>query len=418
MKLLNRTVRTYVFFSCLLLLVSTPVFYFTIRQIFINEIDEELQHHHDEFQKAVPYLTTPEAMTFFQAMNKEFVLETGAPPKKDSIYTFLKYDSLRNETIPYRILSARVEINGATYKLNIRESLASTKDLVVVLVTIQIGLGLLMLTGMVLINRRLTKIIWNPFYKILDQLKRYQIDKDVVLDLPRSSTAEFRDLSNAIAQLVSKNQIVYQSQRDFTANASHEIQTPLAILNGKVDMLMQTELTETQAKLIEDIQLCISRLVRLNKALLLLARIENGQFPERERIFLNAIIKNQIAQNEVNARQNGLTVEFNGADNEAVIQSNPTLIEILISNLVSNAIRFAPKGSIVRIALKENSLTVSNSGEPFQNADAIFNRFRREQTAVPGSGLGLAIAKKICEQEGLILQYQYAHGLHNFQVMI
>ena len=406
------------FFSCLLLLISTPVFYFTIRQIFINEIDEELQHHHDEFQKAAPYLTTPEAMTFFQAMNKEFVLETGTPPKKDSIYTFLKYDSLRNETIPYRILSARVDINGATYKLNIRESLASTKDLVVVLVTIQIGLGLLMLTGMVLINRRLTKIIWNPFYKILDQLKRYQIDKDVVLDLPRSSTAEFRDLSNAIAQLVIKNQIVYQSQRDFTANASHEIQTPLAILNGKVDMLMQTELTETQAKLIEDIQHCIGRLVRLNKALLLLARIENGQFPERERIFLNAIIKNQLAQNEVNARQNGLTVEFNGADNEAVIRSNRTLIEILISNLVSNAIRFAPNGSIVRIALKENSLTVSNSGEPFQNADAIFNRFRREQTAVPGSGLGLAIAKKICEQEGLKLQYQYAHGLHNFQVMI
>jgi signal transduction histidine kinase len=217
---------------------------------------------------------------------------------------------------------------------------------------------------------------------------------------------------------VNKNQIVYQSQRDFTANASHEIQTPLAILNGKVDMLMQTELTETQAKLIEDIQHCISRLVRLNKALLLLARIENGQFPERERIFLNSIIKNQIAQNEVNARQNGLTVEFKGADNEAVIQSNRTLIEILISNLVSNAVRFAPHGSIVRIALKENSLTVSNSGERFQNADAIFNRFRREQTAVPGSGLGLAIAKKICEQEGLKLQYQYAHGLHNFQVMI
>jgi signal transduction histidine kinase len=415
-KLLNRTVRTYVFFSCLLLLVSTPVFYFTIRQIFIDEIDEELQHHHKEFQKASQYLTTPEAMTFFQAMNKEFVLETGTPPRKDSIYTSPQYDSTRNESIPYRILSARIEINGASYKLSIRESLVSTKDLVVVLVSIQIGLGLLMLVGMVLINRRLTKIIWDPFYKILDQLKRYQIDKDAVLDLPRSSTAEFRDLSSAISQLVNKNQVVYQSQRDFTANASHEIQTPLAILNGKVDMLMQTELSETQAKLIEDIQHCIGRLVRLNKALLLLARIENGQFPERERIFLNSIIKNQIAQNDAIARQNGLTIEFIGVDNETAIQSNRTLIEILISNLISNAVRFSPHGSTVCIALKENSLIVSNSGDPFQDANAIFERFKREQTAIPGSGLGLAIVKKICDQEGFDIQYKYENNQHTFQV--
>lgn len=396
--------------------MSTPVFYFTIRQIFIQEIDEELQHHQKEFKKAAQFLTTAEAMTFFQAMNKEFLLESGTPPKTDSIFTLEKYDSVRAAFMPYRILATRVDINGVTYKLNIRESLASTKDLVIVLVWIQIALGLLMLGGLILINRWLTKIIWSPFYTILEQLKLYQIDKDVVLKLPQSSTAEFRDLSNAVSQLVSRNQVLYQSQRDFTANASHEIQTPLAILNSKVDLLMQTDLTENQAKLIEGIQHCIGRLVRLNKALLLLARIENGQFPERERVLLDSIIRNQIDQNETGIAQNKLVVEYIDAESQAFVQSNRTLIEILISNLISNAVRFAPAGSTIKIRLTSKLLEVVNPGGPLQNPESIFDRFKREHTNITGSGLGLAIARKICDQEKFKLTYDFENNQHHFQV--
>jgi signal transduction histidine kinase len=415
-KLLNRTVRHYVFISSLLLVVSTPVFYFTIRHVFTQEIDEELVHHQNEFRKASHLLTTPEAMTFFRAMNKEFVLETGTPPQHDSIFTMEKYDSVRKALIPFRVLATEININDTTKRLEIRESLVSSKDLILIVVLIQVALGLLMLAGLILINRRLTRVIWNPFYKILDQLKRYEINKDSVLDLPNSSTAEFRDLGTVIAQLVSKNKAVYESQRDFTANASHEIQTPLAILNGKVDLLMQTDLTEHQAKLIEDIQHCIGRLVRLNKALLLLARIENGQFPDRERVTLDSVIKHQIIQNESQIRKNSLLIQYTSPEGELSIMSNQTLIEILISNLISNAIRFTQPNSTIRIVLTLSSLTIINPGNPLSDRKSIFDRFKREHTSIPGSGLGLAIAKKICEQEGFKLQYSYDNGLHEFKV--
>jgi signal transduction histidine kinase len=252
MKLLTRTVRDYVIFSALLLLVCTPLFYFSIQALLVHNIDKALWSHEKEFHQLIPYLKTEEDLKFFRLMNGEIVLTASDHDiSGDSILTVTIYNEDEKEYHPFRILRSGVTIAGKPYLLQIQESMVNTFDLVLAIVTIQVALIVFLLIGFVLINRKLSKIIWNPFYTILEKLKRYQIDTDTTIDLPRSSTAEFRDLSQAISQLINRNHQTFLSQKEFTENASHELQTPLAISRSKLELLAQTkELTQEQAELV------------------------------------------------------------------------------------------------------------------------------------------------------------------------
>jgi signal transduction histidine kinase len=415
MKLLTRTVRDYVIFSALLLLVCTPLFYFSIQTLTIRDKDRELRSHKAEFYELIPHLKTDEDLKFFGIMNDEFVLtETEHPVLLDSIFS--SSISINDEDHPYRILRSGVTINGKHHILQIQESMVTTADLVSAIVTVQIILIAFLLVGFVLINRKLSKTIWNPFYTILDRLKKYQIDKDTTIDLPRSSTAEFRDLSLAISHLVIRNHETFQSQKEFTENASHELQTPLAISRTKLELLAQTkELTQEQAELVESLSDAIDRLSRLNKNLLLLSKIENRQFFETGQIEIGSVVtkcvdfyKRQVADKNINITY---------ATSEPVfIEVNPILFDVLITNLISNAFRHADEFSTIAIEWSKNHITISNAGNPLENPEKIFQRFHRESRTTMGHGLGLSIVKKVCDVAGFSIDYRYTSGRHQFAV--
>jgi signal transduction histidine kinase len=307
-----------------------------------------------------------------------------------------------------------VSIQGKSYVLQIQESLVSTTDLVSAIVVIQIVLITVLLVGLILINRKLSKTIWDPFYTILDKLKKYKIEKDMSIELPRSTTAEFRDLSATVSQLVSTSHHVYQSQREFTENASHELQTPLAVIRSKIDMLMQTPLSEKQSELIHVMQDAAGRMARLNRNLLLLAKIENQQFLEREQVNLVLLVEKLIEQFREQIEQKGLVVETHQS-NALSLLVNRTSMEVLITNLLTNAIRHSPPKSAVHIFYGKNRFSVSNAGEPLLNPEKIFDRFQRASSS-NGSGIGLAIVKKICDSNGYKAQYQFENGMHVFTI--
>lgn len=416
MKLLTRTVRDYVIFSALLLLVCTPLFYISIQKLTIRDKDRELRSHKAEFYELIPHLKTEKDLQFFGIMNDEIVLtKIDHPVRRDSIFSSSIF--LNDEEHPFRILRSGVTINGNHYILQIQESMLSTTDLVSAIVTVQIILIAFLLVGFVLINRKLSKTIWNPFYTILDRLKKYQIDKDTTIDLPRSSTAEFRDLSVAISQLVNRNHETFESQKEFTENASHELQTPLAISRTKLELLAQTkELTQEQAELVESLSDAIDRLSRLNKNLLLLSKIENRQFFERGQIEIRSVVtkcvdvyKRQIADKNINVAY--------AVDEPVFIEVNPILFDVLISNLISNAFRHADESSTVAIEWSRNHITISNAGSRLECPDKIFQRFHRESRTTMGHGLGLSIVKKVCDVAGFSIDYAYASGRHEFTVV-
>ncbi len=416
MKLLTRTIRNYVIFSTLLLLIVTPLFYFSIQALMIRNMDRELLSHKEEFYELLPLLKTEEDLKFFSLMNDEIVLEkTEEPVEKDTILTTI-ISIEEDERHPFRILRSGVSIDGKPYVLQIQESMLNTTDLVSAIVAVQVTLIALLLLGFVFINRQLSATIWNPFYIILDRLKRYQIDTDTTIDLPKSSTAEFRDLSTAITQLVNRNHESYQSQKEFTENASHELQTPLAISRSKLELLAQTrDLTQEQADLVESLLEAMDRISRLNKNLLLLSKIENRQFFEVEEIEMKTALARCIDVYRSQANDRQLTISLTGAE-QIFLRANPVLFDVLVNNLISNAVRHASESGTISIDFSANHITVSNPGAPLEFPEKIFQRFHRESRTAMGHGLGLSIVKKICDVAGFNVGYSYAGDIHHFTV--
>jgi len=417
MKLLKRTVKNYILYSALLLLICTPLYYLSIHRLFVNEMEEELFHHKNNFKKTLDKLENEKDIQLYQLINEEFQLkETSKWPISDSLFTYSQYDSLEKTFVPYRALRTGVTVQGTRYELLIRESIVGNTKLVTAIVAIQTTLLVLMLIGFILINRKLSKVVWDPFYTILEKLKNYQIDKDLTIDLPHSSTAEFRDLSEALVHLVNKSRDAYLSQKEFTENASHELQTPLAIFRSKLELLMQgADISSEQAELISSLLNATDRIVRLNKNLLLLSKIENRQFLSRQEILLSSALTQSLGLYKQMAQEKEIKITTH-IISEIAIKTNPSLLEILLSNLISNAIRYTPAQNEVRIEIEKKSITIRNPGEPFNFPNKIFDRFNRESRTTQGNGLGLAIVKKICDTEGIPITYHYSQGSHLFSI--
>lgn len=417
MKLLRRTVRNYIIYSALLMLVCTPLYYLAIHRLFVNEMEEELFHHKENFHATSAKLTTEKDLELYQLINEEFSLKEAAQwPIADSLFSYTEVNSATGEQIPFRALRTSATVGDNHYELIIRESLMGNSKLVLAIVAIQTGLLILMLLGFILINRKLSKAVWDPFYTILEKLKQYQIDKDINIELPRSFILEFRDLREAIIHLVNKSREAYLSQKEFTENASHELQTPLAVIRSKLELLMQSQqINHEQAELISDMLNATDRISRLNKNLLLLSKIENRQFIASQEVHLKELVSQTIEHYKPIAQSKLITLSVN-ADSDLVKNANPILLDILIGNLISNALKHSPEQSEVKVLIAQDSITVTNPGEPLKNPEKIFNRFNREAWSAQGNGLGLAIVKKICEVEALGISYHYENGEHNFKI--
>jgi signal transduction histidine kinase len=417
MKLLKRTVRNYILYAALLILVCTPIYYLAIQKLFVIEMEEELFHHKENFQKISLNLRTENDIQLFQLINEEFSLKKANRwPISDSLFTYSKYESLENEMVPYRALRTGVTIQEKHYELIIRESIVGNTKLVAAIVVIQTTLVILLLVGFIWINRTLSRVVWDPFYMILEKLKQYQIDKDLSINLPQSTITEFHDLREALIQLLNNSKEAYLSQKEFTENASHELQTPIAIFRSKLELLIQTTgITNEQADLIGSLMDATDRMARLNKNLLLLSKIENRQFISRQEILIRTFIEQSIKLYNQKALEK--QIKINTIINaESPVCVNPILLETLLNNLISNAIRHSQSQKEITIKIEAQSLVISNPGNELRNPDKIFQRFNKESAAPQGNGLGLAIVKKICDVEGINIYYHHAEGQHHFQV--
>ena len=407
MKLLNKTVQYYFLLSVILLLVAIPVFYFVLKKIVIANVDARLEATKTQL---VPRLQVMAFNGGEPVLGSDITLEKAGPHAgKDSLYT----------ADTYRLLSSYLVINRETYRLQIKSSIANHEKLITSIIILQVLLLTFLLAGLLLINRSLSGKVWEPFYKTLQQLRAYKVDDPAPLHLGPSSVNEFRELNTAVEQLAERSRQAYVAQKEFAENASHEMRTPLAIFQGKLELLMQTDpLSEEQAGLISDLASASQRMARLNKGLVLLTRIQNGQFPETENVPVLQLAESLLEQYEPQLQQKQLTVQREWTDGLAV-NANPTLMEVLLGNLLGNAIRHnIPHGNII-VRLAAGTLTVQNTGQPFAlPGERIFHRFSKQSADAESMGLGLEIVRKICDLYGFEISYQYAHPLHAFRVVM
>lgn len=284
-------------------------------------------------------------------------------------------------------------------------------------VMLQFGLIVgVLAVAIVLTLRFISRRLWQPFDLTLRQIEGFRLENGKLPTLPDTDVKEFARLNRSLETLMENSLASYRTQKEFTENASHELQTPLAVFQSKLDLLLQQpDLTGRQAELIQGLYEDTSRLARLNRNLLLLARIDNRQYGQTEDIRLTRFLDELTPFLQSIAGDILLYEDF--ADSTLTVRANRTLLESLVNNLVVNAVRHnRPKGEI-RLVVSGRELTIANtSDEPALDGKLIFNRFYRPSEKVKGNGLGLAIVRAICGYHGWTVAYRYDEGMHHFTV--
>lgn len=271
--------------------------------------------------------------------------------------------------------------------------------------------------AIVLMMRFISKRLWQPFDQTLRAIETFRLETGEIPSLSDSTIIEFTRLNAVLNKLMTDSVKSYCIQKEFTENASHELQTPLAVFQSKLDILLQQPgLTEQQAVVIQDLYQISGRLSHLNRSLLLLAKMENSQFSRAEVVDVITVLNEQLPYLE------SLSEDFMlKNDSQSVpmsIKANRSLLESLINNLVVNAVRHNKPGGEVIVVAKENYLTVSNtSNEKALDEKLIFNRFYSPSGETKGCGLGLAIVKAVCDYHGWKIAYTYRSGWHVFTVV-
>lgn len=276
---------------------------------------------------------------------------------------------------------------------------------------------LLLIVGFVLINRRISRRLWQPFYNSLAKIKSFNLDKQQTVVFDETDIDEFSELNQSLNKLIAGNIAVYNQQKEFADNASHELQTPLAIIQSKLDLLLQSKLlTNEQYELIEDANKALSRVARINKNLLLLTKIENSQFMDREIIDLSDLLESTIAIFSNFSESKNLMLKTE-VPSGITVEGNKILIEILLNNLITNAIRYTDNNGTITIKLSEKHLSVANSGTTALERDQLFKRFGTTTSSITrGTGLGLSLVKQICNRYGWKAGYEFHNMQHIFSL--
>lgn len=421
MRLLQVSLRSSLLYSLVIVLISIPVSLLSLHKILNDEVDELLAVHTAEFLKHIKtfdYLDDLETdLEVFDQLAYDIDIKPSDGQGLGSRYyeTVSSYDSAAHEQRPFRELSSEVTIKGKPYLLTLRMSLVDNDELIYAIGLVQFALIVLLAGGLLLLNRSLSKRLWEPFYKTLNQLKAYQVDKSGTIDVVKTDIIEFDDLNQTVSHLADRNRKVYLHQKEFIENASHELQTPLAIFQAKLDLLMQKPgMSEAEAAIITDLEATAQRMARLNKNLLLLSKIDNEQFTSKEEVEVSKLVDDLLSGIAFTADVENVSITRVLAPLR--IRANKTLIEILLTNLFHNAVRHTPEGN-VRVQLQERVLTVTNNGRPLlMDAEKMFSRFTKESSKNSSTGLGLAIVKRICDTCGYGLSYRYENGGHIFSV--
>lgn len=421
MRLLQVNLRSLLLCLLVLVTVSIPVSFFAIREILNEDIDENLALHSEQFVKHIKtfeYLDDLEMdLGIWDQLSYDITIGPASASDTEHRYQNVSmFDSVEHERRPFRILTTPVEIKNRHYLLTIRMSLVDNDRLVFALASVQGVIVVLLAIALLLLNRRLTERLWRPFYHTLNQLKAYELDKNESVEAAATKVVEFQDLNKAVSHLTERNRKTFLQQKEFLENASHELQTPLAVFQTKLDILMQNpSINEEAATTIAELEDAAQRMTRLNKSLLLLSKIDNDQFADSIDVDLSLVTQRIIDNLRTLA---GPEIAINVDTQPVVVKANLSLMEVLFTNLFHNAIRYTTRHGMVNVLLADRTLVVSNVGQPLKmDSDRIFDRFTKEGGDANSTGLGLSIVKKICDYSGFTISYLYQGNNHIFTVV-
>jgi signal transduction histidine kinase len=409
MKLLYKTTRDYLFASVSILFITGIALFLILREEVSDEMNEQLELQADEL--------FADARTG-KLVNTPFVKIYPAPPNTNVGQVFgdsMIYDRIQEMVEEYHYLIETKDVGDKRYQTVTMTSHIGWKRYYLTIFYIFV-LTAVMLTGSgVLINYLSNKKIWAPFFENIKSAQAFSVTSPTGLTLLDSSIDEFKILNNTFTDLTERSRREYQALREFTENASHETQTPLTIIQSKLDRMSQMEVGEAMAEYIVQAKSGVERLSKMNKSLLLLAKLDNHVFTNSQPLFINEMLDMQLGNMEelFGGRQIQVTRDLEATS----VYADAYLVETLITNLLTNALRYTPRLGQVDIQMRNNRLAIANTGpEPDFSKEHIFDRFTKGQSHPNSTGLGLAIAREICFHNKWSIGYDYLDGLNRFEV--
>jgi signal transduction histidine kinase len=269
----------------------------------------------------------------------------------------------------------------------------------------------------ILINYLIARKLWQPFYNSVKIAERFDIQLDKSIELPQTDIEEFRQLNKVFDNMTRKMRNDYLNLKEFSENAAHEIQTPLAVIRSKTDLLMQQKnLNKDSINLIKSINEATTKLFKLNQGLLLISKIENQAFLEKKMVSLKQITESNLNNYKEIMQLKKIKVDIDAKD-EAQVEMNEVLAEVMISNLLSNAVRFNIDGGFIKCYIDDKFLIFTNSGFPLTtDPEDLFRRFHKHNDNPQSVGLGLSIVKKIADSYGMDITYNYQDKIHELKL--
>lgn len=270
-----------------------------------------------------------------------------------------------------------------------------------------------MLITIVFFGEMIARNLYMPFYSLLEQMKRFDVRKGEQIQVINTNTTELDELNKLFTQMADKSIQQYKLLKEFTENLSHELQTPLANLKGKIELLLNTDLNQEQMQTLSVMYDELNRMSTLNRSLVLLMSLEDHEVAPQQVNFSEAL-KETILQYEDIIEMGGKTLSVSIQDN-IYIRINPMLLQIVLSNLINNASRHNIENGIVEITLTSTFLEIKNTGNPNSlTNENIFNRFKKGTSGSSSLGIGLALVKKIVDVYGYRITYKTQNNLHIF----
>ena len=323
-KLLDRPFKAFTIYSLIILFCSIPMYYWAVDYIWSSELDEhnqiiksEIQHQLDQWKN--------------DDKDLDLLIENWNIIRPEAKLTEITYDQVKSDSTyevelnsafiddsdmeRFRILLTYLDINDRHYQLLIQTNIDSGDETILSIALVTLVFFLLLIAGFIILNKRISIQLWKPFQTTLEQLKAFDLSREKHIKFQPTDIEEFEELNQTLKKLMEKNIAVYNQQKTFIENASHELQTPIALIKSKLDIYYQSSnLSKAQSDMLDTLQLPISRLARINKNLLLLAKLDHSDFKDISKVDFNELIDESLNLFSDYIEERELEVQKSGTD--------------------------------------------------------------------------------------------------------
>ncbi len=415
MKLLTKTTLYFVTASLLVFFVGGIGLYKIMQNLVEHEVDADLYSRIHYLFDNIQQLDSLENVAFIATEPIDIERVSKPSPTTFRLRDTILYNRNIKAYMPYRQLSTTVKSGKNFYRIRIYKSLITSNYLIEKIALIITFMLILFLILAYVLNRHIFGKVWADFFDTLHIMQEFRLDNPRKESFHPSEIIEFNQLNEELTRMTDKIIQDYEAVKEFTGNLSHEVQTPLSVIKNKTELLFQESLNKKQYMLAGSIYSATNRLSGIIRSLGLIARIDKNQFINKTAIDVKTLILAHTENFEslMSSRNIGLETHFDG---EPRVVMDKDLADILISNLIKNAVRHNIENGFIRVVLSQNELVIENSGDdPQVPTGELFEQFSRASDK-GFMGIGLAIVKKIIEHYNMHIRYEYHEGIHKIKI--